>query len=246
MQGYALQKPHGYAGDYEMIDKVYQYHMCRDPYLVNWDRYAHAQSTPIAVRNRKEYFKRMLSRLAVDKQGVGPLHVLNVASGPARDVFEFLCEQNGKRVANVTFDCIDLDLDAIGYARELCADFQEQLNFINGNALRFRTDTRYHLIWSGGLFDYFRDRTFKCLLKRLLTFLDEDGELVIGNIAEGNPTRDYLEIVTDWFMYYRTAEDLVSLAMECGVRREDLRISKEALGAIWFLHIKRGSEFRSV
>src|SRR5262245_57444583 len=39
MQGFARSKPHGYAGDFEVIDRIYRRHLTVDPQLANWDRF---------------------------------------------------------------------------------------------------------------------------------------------------------------------------------------------------------------
>src|SRR5690606_42024619 len=52
-----------------------------------------------------------------------PLHVLNVASGPARDLREFFLNHPG---AEVQFDCVDMDAHAVDYASRLCAPRSEE------------------------------------------------------------------------------------------------------------------------
>src|SRR4051794_16667786 len=39
MQGLALQKPHGYAGDFEIIDRIYLNYISPRPEVVKWDLY---------------------------------------------------------------------------------------------------------------------------------------------------------------------------------------------------------------
>ena len=54
MHGHVCQKPHGYHGDYEIIDRIYQnYHS--DEYY-QWDEYFQNGSASHAVRGRKDYF----------------------------------------------------------------------------------------------------------------------------------------------------------------------------------------------
>src|SRR5687768_5536449 len=62
LQGFALSKPHGYAGDYEIIDKIYTNHVSENPAYANWDRFFQNNSAPKAVRNRKEYFKAIIRK----------------------------------------------------------------------------------------------------------------------------------------------------------------------------------------
>ncbi len=241
LQGFSLQKPHGYTGDYEIIDRMYRNHVTDDPALQNWDRYFQAQGAPEAVRNRKVYFTTLLKRLEHLNENARPRPVLNVASGPMRDVFEFF-RSNG-HVPNVQIACVDSDPDAIAYAKDLCAPYLDHLAFHRTNALRFTTDERYRLIWSAGLFDYLGDKGFKFLLRQLLRLLADEGELVIGNFSEENPTRNYMEIIGDWHLYHRSAEELAALARACGVAEEDLRIGRETRGINLFLHIKKGAHF---
>lgn len=233
MLGFAWCKPHGYAGDYEIIDRHYMSYICSDPRLAKWDHYW--QSTPAAraVRNRKAYFHELLHQLRATHSG-NPLTVLNIASGPARDVFEF-CSSNGHRV---TFDCIDSDPNAVAYASTLCRRLSS-VRFRHENALRIRPDRKYNLVWSAGLFDYFSDRTFKMLLRRLFACVAPGGHLVIGNyaLAPQHPNLCWLRLV-DWQLHHRTVEHLRQLAAECGVVESRIRVGAEPENATLFLHIQ--------
>lgn len=243
LQGFSYVKPHGYAGDFEIIDRIYTRHVTDREHLKNWDLYVQAQSGSKAVRNRKSYFLDLAAKLEKSFPHKETLPILNVASGPARDVFEFF-EENG-RTCPITFECVDNDQNAISYAKDLCAPYLDYICFEKANALRFHTDRKYQLIWSAGLFDYLGDKVFRFLLRNLLTMLREDGELVVGNFAPNNPSKDYMEIITDWHLYYRDAEELRRLARSCGVAPEDIRIGREEENVNLFLHIKSGDHFIS-
>lgn len=241
MQGLSYSKPRGYSGDFEIIDRIYRHYVTTDPTLRNWDLYCQAQSAARAVRNRKTYFIELLHRLQKENHAA-ELPVLNLASGPCRDVFEFFSRHghNGSRIA---FECVDSDADAIEFARSMCAPYLDDINFIKANALRFVSDRPYRLIWSAGLFDYLGDRAFKFLLEHMLTMLEEGGEAVIGNFSKENPSRPYMEIVADWHLYHRTEADLIRLARDCGVPERDIHVGREDEGVNLFLHIKKGSDF---
>src|SRR5688572_13417670 len=60
LQGLSFIKPHGYAGDFEIIDKIYTYHISSEKRFRLWDEYYQAHECPRAVRNRKEYFKQWI------------------------------------------------------------------------------------------------------------------------------------------------------------------------------------------
>ena len=231
IQGLGFQKPHGYAGDYEIIDKIYQNYVCPNPRLANWDRFVHNQSAFKAVKNRQSYFLEQIWNLKISYSK--ETSVLNIASGPGRDMYESLRVIGN---SNVYFDCVEQDLDAIHYAKSLCRDFLSNINFIHRNVFRFFTQKRYDLIWSGGLFDYFNDGLFKRILKRLLPSLNKYGKLIIGNFSDNNPSRGYMDLF-DWNLIHRSKEKLRTLAEECGVSPENISVEQEPEGVNLFLHI---------
>lgn len=239
IQGYAYQKPHGYAGDYEVIDRMYQYWISPIEELKNWDHYAHAQGAVQAVRNRKKYFIQLL-KLYEERFKNRQLNVLDIGSGSSRDIFEFFSKFSQ---GNTYFDCVEYDKKAISYSKNLCQKYIDNIKFYQKNALRFSTNKRYQLIWSAGLFDYFSDQLFQFLLKRLYEMLDTCGELVIGNFNTDNPTQCYMEIMADWKLNYRSKKHLIDLALVCGIDKTNIHIGQEPEGIKLFLHLKKKKHF---
>lgn len=247
-QADVVLRPYGYHGDFEIIDAIYTERVNKHISLEKWDRYFHAQSAPRAVRNRKAYFHNLLSRsekkLWSDRQiplndcSESRLRVLNVASGPGRDMREWF-ELNSN--TGVQFDCVELDSKAIRYASELCEPWMNSIRFHQANALRFKTNERYRLIWSAGLFDYLSDAMFVRLLKIFLQHCLPGGEIVIGNFGEHNPSRNYMELLGGWKLIHRSSEHLVALSKRAGVPVEHIRVDQEPEGVNLFLHIKMPS-----
>ncbi|MFK7847144.1 MAG: class I SAM-dependent methyltransferase [Rhodothermales bacterium] len=234
LQGISLVKPRGYAGDFEVIDRVYQRSMTTNPELINWDNFLVNTHAARAVRNRKTYFLNLLKTLS--KRLAGPLQVLNIASGPARDVFECIAEGGDERLQ---FVCIEYDQMAIKYAKALCYEHLDRIQFVHANAFRFTTEERFPLVWSAGLFDYFDDRRFKFLLQRLYEFTADGGELVIGNFSNTNPDQPYMEVLMEWELHHRSPDDLRKLAMDCGMLADKISIGQEPEGVNLFLHVRK-------
>lgn len=245
VQGDVVLKPHGYHGDFETIDAIYTQRVNRHPTLERWDRYFHAQSAPRAVRNRKTYFHSLLSRSEMELSGEAKhpqdkllearLRVLNVGSGPGRDMLEWF-ESNPN--TKVRFDCVELDTKAIRYASELCEQWVSSIRFYQVNALRFKSDDRYNLIWSAGLFDYLSDAMFVRLLRIFLQHCLPGGEIVVGNFGDQNSTRNYMELLGGWRLIHRSCEHLAALSQRAGVSVENIRIDQEPEGVNLFLHIR--------
>ena len=234
LQGYVLEKPHGYAGDYEIIEKFYTYHKSPDERLAKWDEYLHEFKAVKAVRNRKDYIIETLTKKMAYHTSAAPFEMLNLASGPARDIYEFFASHP---FADLIVDCIDLDENAIKYATGLLGEYSSKVNFLSKNILRFSTTKKYNLVWSAGLFDYFNDDIFKRLLTRFLGNVKPGGELIVGNFCSTNPDINYMELL-DWKLYHRSTEDLIQLAMACGVNRSQICVDKEPEGVNLFIRIK--------
>lgn len=229
MQGLALRKPHGYAGDYEIIDKIYTEHRSPDPTLKKWDDYFHSQHAPKAVRNRKSYFHLLLDNLP------SYARVLKLGIGPGRSMFEWL---NKNQNAKIILECVDVDKNAITYARSLNSRFSEKIIFHHTNVFKFfpHQDQKYDLVWAAGLFDYFDDKTFKSLGARFFHHLKEGGELVIGNFSTFNPTRPYMELFGQWYLHHRDEIQLRSLG-ETISQGGGVRVESEPEKVNLFLHI---------
>jgi extracellular factor (EF) 3-hydroxypalmitic acid methyl ester biosynthesis protein len=233
MHGYGYRKPMGYAGDFLLIDRIYTFHKSTHPQFVKWDNYFHFNEATSAVRNRKEYFKqRMLEKIASQD---GSIKLLDVASGPARDLHE-LFQQIDKD--QLTATCVDLDARAINHARELCKEEADNIEFVNKNILRFSTTERFDVIWSAGLFDYFDNKIFVLALKKFLSWLKPGGEIIIGNFSEDNSSRGYMELFGEWILIHRSPEQLIQLAKEAGAQDHQIVVDSEPLGINLFLRIK--------
>jgi len=233
IHGYVYRKPLGYAGDFRLIDMIYTYHQSGEKGYERWDLYFHYNAATGAVRNRKDFFKQQLLQKLSDRKK--PLHLLNVASGPARDLYELYTRVDPDMLVTT---CVDIDADAIAFASGLCSPYAEQISFYQKNILRFSSAEKYDVIWSAGLFDYFEDRLFVMALKRLLTMLRPGGEILIGNFSEQNPSRGYMELFGEWFLIHRSREKLISLSLQAGVQRELITVEQEPLGINLFLKIK--------
>ena len=233
LQGRSINKPFGYPGDFLMIDRFYTYKTIDDKNFEKWDKLCLKMKGTYSLRNRKEYFIKLL--LEKVKKYNSNFTVLNIASGPCRDLKEFF---QIEYECNMKCDCLEQDLQAINYAKCVLNGYNEKVDFICKNAIKFYTDKKYDLIWSGGLFDYFTDKIFIRLLKRYYDFLNIDGEIVIGNFSPKNPSRNYMELF-EWNLYYRDEEKLLELAKSCGFNLKYVCVDAEKENINLFLHIKR-------
>ncbi len=232
LHGHSISKPYGYAGDFMLIDKIYREYVTPDERFAKWDLLWHSLVGAKAVRNRKSYFKQvMLDRLT----GKSCFSLLNVASGPARDLAElYALIQPG----TLETTCIEADERAIDYAKELNKANLHAIRFIQKNIFRHETDSTYDMVWSAGLFDYFTDPIFVKILRRFINWTKPGGEIIIGNFNTENPSRSFMELFGDWYLHHRSANKLTELALEAGISKRNIRVEQESAGVNLFLHVR--------
>lgn len=227
MQGHVCLKPFGYDGDYRIIDKIYRHHASYIEKFGRWDRFFHQGLAAKAVRNRKEYFLNLLSTMSPDSK------VLNLASGPCTDLLEYSLQSD----ASITFHNIDLDENAIAFAKSRLNGVESfRAEFEHINILKFKPSEQYDLIWSAGLFDYFDDKIFGRLLKRFTEFVKPGGKIVIGNFSTRNSSRPYMEY-GNWFLNHRDEQQLINLGNFDDAF--EVKVEKESLGVNLFLTLER-------
>lgn len=234
--GHCYNKPLGYSGDYQIIEKIYKYHRNSD--FIKWDEFFHCMPAAVAVINRKDLAVSLLKNLNA-KVKHSQAKVLILGSGPASEVNEYFqsVTQN-----NLVFDLVDFDQRAIEYAMSKNQKYLEFLTFHNKNVLRYSPDGSYDLIWSAGLFDYFQDSLFVRLLRRFSFYLKDDGEMIIGNFNVINPSKKIMEILGDWYLYHRSQEQLIGFAKEAGIPSDKIEVFSEPLKINLFLRIKKATE----
>ena len=236
LHGMALLKKYGYAGDFLMIDKIYTGNTSADIFFQSWDAYFQNHAAPKAVRNRKEFFKKLLNRKLRLNNTVS---LLNVASGPSRDLLELYSSLTPEEQLHTT--CVEMDKHAIEYAANLLKDYIHNINFLNRNIFKFETEEKFDVIWSAGLFDYFDDKAFVYILNKFKTWVTPHGEIVIGNFnSSHNPTRDYMELFGDWYLHHRSSEELILLALAAGFDESQVSVGCENEKVNLFLRINMG------
>ena len=90
-----------------------------------------------------------------------------------------------------------------------------------------------------GLFDYLDDRHAEALLRRMWDWTAEGGRIVFGNFHPNNPNRNAMEWCWEWFLNYRTADDLRMLCDKAGIPQSCVKIEQEPLGICLFCVVTR-------
>lgn len=233
--GFSYTKPFGYSGDFFIIEKIYQHYVNPDKRYKKWDIFLHSAPAVIAVVNRKTLAIDIFEKLNEKAMGL-PQDVMILGSGPVTETFEFF-EKNPENT--LTFELLDMDKRAIAYAKNKNKKYLDRMTFHNRNVIRYNPEKKFDLIWSAGLFDYFKSKHFVFLLRKYYEYLNEGGEIIIGNFNTKNPSRRAMEILGDWFLYHRSADELKQFALQAGIEESKIDVIQEPLGINLFLRVKK-------
>src|ERR1022692_354193 len=233
-----FHKPLGYAGDFEMMNMVYRNDsLGATPFGRALSRVVLDSAAGRAVRHRAHYLAAKIEATVTRDGRRRPGRILSVAAGPAMELQLILRRDPALLAAGRTeIALIDQDAGALEHARErilalaVQADVQVTLRCINTSirtVIAQGLDDSYDLVYSAGLFDYLKDRAVRAAAARLVAALAPGGSAVIGNFDVANPTRPLMELILDWQLYLRSADDLRGHFSDLGT---GMTVEREATG----------------
>jgi thiol-disulfide isomerase/thioredoxin len=233
---WVFNKPYGYAGDFQIVDYIYQNAVRTKGFDRLWDSWFQQLAASIAVRQRKDDFKKSIVNF-IKEHPNKKLRIMNLACGPCREIKELLEGKSaGEFFKNVIFDCYDFDINAITYAKQFLGNFNN-VNFFNNNAIRLalaknienQIPYKYDLIYSAGLFDYLGDRLAVRLIVNLSKLIKHAGAIMISNALDkySTPSPIWMEWIGEWYLIYRTEDEFRDIFLNGGFAQHDILITPQ-------------------
>ncbi len=237
---WSLRKPYGYSGDFKIIEEIYQNEPPTAGFERLFDNYFQMSAISVAVRNRKEDFKKIILKFV--NQRTGNFRIMDLACGPCREVKEILTSWQ-LRNKKITFDCYDHDSKALDYSKEVLKGYQN-VNFIQMNALKIGTtkkihdliNQKYDVIYATGLFDYLNFKISLGLVKNLRYLLNDGGILAISDVRDkfSNPSVYYMEWVGEWQLLYTHDDEFRKIFRHSGFNDDQLKFTYEQQGILQY------------
>jgi extracellular factor (EF) 3-hydroxypalmitic acid methyl ester biosynthesis protein len=248
-----FQKPLGYAGDYEMMNMI---HRKQPEGKSLYEKLIHlllvSQWPAQSVRNRITHLKENIVRETARVAYAGKrTRILNIGCGPAQELQDFMKETALSNEADFTL--LDFNKETLDYAsnrliglkrqfarRSKIETLQISVHQLLRRAVRqgtFGSEGNYDLIYCAGLFDYLSPETCRELVKLFYDNLAPGGLLVVANMDDTKPFRNFIEFVLDWQLIYRHSDEIRAFAPERA--RETTTVVAEPASVNLFLHIRK-------
>jgi extracellular factor (EF) 3-hydroxypalmitic acid methyl ester biosynthesis protein len=239
-----ISKPLGYAGDYLMIEEIY------DGKPKGWcnigkkvDSICLSLTAARAVQNRRQLLCNEIEAIVqrVNSEHGRCAHITSLACGPARELKDFVSSRQPS--ADYSFHLVDMDEQALDHVKGWITDNGK--SYIDGQEHSLHRANLIHLcsrkkklelplqdlVYSIGLIDYFSDSLVVRLLDYVYDMLRPGGKVIFGNFHPRNPTRVFMDVLLDWKLNYRTEEDMKQLfqqskfGRDCQIMYEDENVN---------------------
>jgi extracellular factor (EF) 3-hydroxypalmitic acid methyl ester biosynthesis protein len=246
----AHSKPSGFAGDYEMLIKLYD----EATPALGLGGYIDLciLDLPLAraVRGRLAAARAFLLEEIESRKR--PTRILDIASGPCREYLEWPVTPHPVEVV-----ALDNDKEALRYVEQQMVEQLPascDLQPARYNALRtrsseatLRTFGSFDIIYSVGLCDYLADDHLVGLFAGWRETLNENGVLYIAFKDTERYDKTPYQWHLDWFFYQRTMGDVLKLYEQAGFDVDAIHTSRDSTGIIInFLSRETTSKIRRV
>ena len=246
LQRRAREKPHGYAGDFEMLDQIDEDRISDTHLPGAFDRYFQNQAAPKAVRNRtREIADRIVDLVrspdGKSKHASADIKICSVGSGSAPDIRRAVRCLEKDEQARLDVHLFDLDPNALAFAEDKLRRHNVCVHTHRVNLFRIAKLPRLaellsesKLIFCSGFFDYLSHADAVAMLKTFWSKLSVDGQLLTFNFSS-HSSRAYMEWFGNWYLIYRDLETMHRLATDAGWRDTDYAVHVEAENVNLFL-----------
>jgi len=212
---YVYDKPRGYVGDFVTMEMIWNAR--KDPanhrYLGDNESgkiiNAYTLDSPncISNENRVYHFSDVLSNYKESK-------IASIGCGSAIEIQEFYKKQDSKNSNNL-FYLLDSDQGAFDFIQNYYGE-NNNLLFNHCNVIRYilsdKNNSKFDLIYSSGMFDYFDIKSSKKLINKLFPCLNKGGKMIITNANGRNPSKFWMEYVMDWHLIYKNESEMYEIS----------------------------------
>ena len=246
---HAFTKPRGYAGDYGLLEIIYNNLPLSSGFGYCIDRRFQVDDYARAVRSRMKKMKEILAGL-INGARSETFDVINLACGSCREIREMIDEGTVTRKGRTSFTLVDQDQAALDFARDALAGSPRTMSFDFQRTSIYdyiRDPSRFggnlggkDLAYTIGLADYIPDDAFKKLVSFMYGLLRPGGALVIAHKDSRNFSPLAADWWCDWTFHLRDEAEVVGLVRDSGIGDYRLEVARETeTNIIFFILIEK-------
>ena len=238
----SFNRPRGYPGDAPLLDQIYglgEAMLWPHPATVagQVSFFVVHSSACWAVRLRREILAREIDKTC--DRVAGGASILSVACGHLRELELSLRAQDG---GLKKFYALDQDGESIKEVRDSFPNLPIETveGSVRGIISRKTTFEDIDFAYAAGLLDYLVAPVAMRLIERMFSFLKPGGKLLIANFTPAGEDIGYMEAFMDWWLIYRTSDELRELLS--GLPSEEVanvEIYEDARGVVAYAVVQK-------
>jgi extracellular factor (EF) 3-hydroxypalmitic acid methyl ester biosynthesis protein len=241
---YSFRKPRGYPGDAVLMDFIYgsgaSGAALESSSELGREIFRQISRNPAfpAIQGRRDLLARRIEAACRENRNC---RILSVACGHLREG-GVLRKSEIPRPARF----LALDQDEASLALVASEHKHSGVACLRESAIRLLSHHFdigvFDLIYSAGLYDYLSDEFSTRLLQGLVRRLAPGGSLLVANMLPDIPACGYMEAVMDWWLIYRTPEQMAEMGKQVAAESVvQWRVFTDDLKHIVYLEIRRNS-----
>jgi hypothetical protein len=241
---HSFTKPRGYPGDAGLLDFVYRHPAARPEQEAATAAGRTVMNFTVdvtaceAVRHRRSILAGKIDETAARRNMPT---ILAVASGHLREAELSIALKEGRVGRLLATDQDAASLAMVGEYRASISEAIETKHATVRNILAGKAALgRFDLIYAAGLYDYLDAKVAARLTRILFNHLNDGGRILIPNFLWGVPEEAYMEVFMDWYLLYRSREEIERFAEELAPATvRSTTYTEDAAGVIGYLEVER-------
>ena len=210
---YSNIKPRGYTGDFGAMELIWN---AQNNEKLKFRGTSELGKKINAVTLSMDNCVANGKRVWLLKKFIDQYKNANIASIGSGSGIEIIEHYKTNKTNNFTL----FDQDPMSYAlfshklKTLDSALSKKTEFKKGNVYKsvLQDKSEYSFIYSSGLFDYLNMDSAIKLAKILWGKVKSGGQLLITNAHPDNPTKLWMEYVGDWWLLYKTKQEMESIS----------------------------------
>lgn len=208
------EKPRGYAGDAVILDHIYglgEAKLAPHPATLAGQIYF---VTTNALASREVHYRRIVLAKQIDETVArvsdGQAKILSIAAGHLREAELSRAVMEKHTGELIAFDQDEASLEVVK------RDYGHlNVHTVHGTVRQLLSGkvgfSGCDLVYAAGLFDYLEQPAARCLTETLFNMVRPGGRVLIANFADCIPEAAGMEAFMDWWLVYRTKEQVADL-----------------------------------
>jgi SAM-dependent methyltransferase len=238
----AYSKPRGYAGDAILMDYIYDSPSYGNGPEGTTDiggkvfQFMTNEPSAKAVCSRRQIVAERIDRRAAE---IDQPSILAIAAGHMREAGLSNALKEGRIGQWLAFDSDALSLNEVSrcYSSLGVSTFSGTVRQILTRKVQLG---KADFVYSTGMFDYLHQPLAKRLMQHYFDALNPGGQLLIANFLPGNIELGYMESYMDWYLVYRTPQEMLDLAMAVDQTLvQEISLFSEEQQSVMFLQLTR-------